>query len=132
MEITYSHTVTEEMPQTESDTDPNTDVHPDEMAKYMIITIMVYKNDEVPIDCLTGHGYHSGQIKDDWKINDANSDGKISLYELKHDPLINLPSPDTQTNGIAQLAMRIKFDENASNDFQGDAFDLTMTFTLKQ
>jgi len=130
MTITCNYTVTEESPQTESDTDPNTDDHPDEMAKYMIITMMVYKNDWVNINCLTGHDSYSGQTKDDWKINDANGDGKISLYELKLDPLINLPSPDTQDNKITQLDMRIKFDEDAGNDFQGDTFDLTMIFTL--
>jgi hypothetical protein len=59
-------------------------------------------------------------------------DGKITLYDLKMDPLINLPSPDTQTNKITQFEMRIKFDENAGNDFQGDTFNLTIIFTLKQ
>jgi predicted ribosomally synthesized peptide with SipW-like signal peptide len=132
MEITCSYTVTEETSQTESDTDPHTDEHPDEMAKYMIIAYMKYRNDKVNINCLTGYDEYSNQIKDEWKINDANGDGKISLYELKLDPLINLPSPDTQTNGITQLDMRIKFDENAGNDFQGDTFNLTMIFTLKQ
>ena len=132
MEITCSYTVTEETPQTEADTDPNTDMHPDEMAKYMITTMMRYRNDQVDIDCLTGHDTYSGQTKDDWKINDANGDGKISLYELKLDPLVNLPSPDTQPNKTSQIDMRIKFDENAGNDFQGDTFNLTMIFTLKQ
>jgi len=132
MEITCSYTVTEETPQTESDTDPHTDEHPDEMAKYMIIAYMKYRNDKVNINCLTGYDEYSNQIKDEWKINDVNGDGKISLYELKLDPLINLPSPDTQTNGITQVDMKIKFDENAGNDFQGDTFNLTMIFTLKQ
>jgi hypothetical protein len=98
MEITCSYTVTEETPQTEADTDPHTDMHPDEMAKYMTTTMMRYRNDQVDIDCLTGHDSYSGQTKDDWKINDANSDGKISLYELKLDPLVNLPSPDKEPN----------------------------------
>lgn len=131
LSITCDYSVTEESPQTESDTDPYTDEHPDEMAKYMIITMMYYRNDQVNIDCLTGYDGYSGQTKDEWKINDANGDGKISLYELKLDPLV-LPSPDTQTNKITQLDMRIKFDENAGNDFQGDTFNLTMLFTLKQ
>ena len=132
MEISCSYTVTEESPQTESDTDPHTDEHPNEMAKYMIITTMIYRNDQVNIDCSTGYDSNSKQTKDDWKINDANSDGKVSLYELKLDPLINLPSPDTQPNKITQLDMRIKFHEDAGNDFQGDTFNLTMIFTLKQ
>ena len=131
MEITCSYTVTEETPRAQSDTDPNTDQHPDEMAKYMIITTMIYRNDHVNINCSTGYDSYSKQTKDEWKVNDANGDGKISLYELKLDPLV-LPSPDTQPNKITQLDMSIKFDENAGNDFQGDTFDLTMIFTLKQ
>jgi predicted ribosomally synthesized peptide with SipW-like signal peptide len=131
MEITCSYTVTEETPRAQSDTDPNTDQHPDEMAKHMIITTMIYRNDHVNINCSTGYDSYSKQTKDEWKVNDANGDGKISLYELKLDPLV-LPSPDTQPNKITQLDMSIKFDENAGNDFQGDTFDLTMIFTLKQ
>lgn len=131
LEITCDYAVTEETPQTESDTDPNTDQHPDEMAKHMIITYIYYRNDEININCLTGQddGYPANE---DWKISDMEGDGKVTLYDLKMDPLINLPSPDTVTNEIAQFEMRIKFDENAGNDFQGDIFDLTMIFTLKQ
>ena len=132
MTITCDYSATEESPRAESDTDPHTDEHPDEMAKYMTITMMRYRNDKVDINCLTGHDDYSGQTKDDWKINDANGDGKISLYELKLDPLINLPSADTQPLKITQLDMRIKFDENAGNDFQGDTFNLTMIFALHQ
>jgi len=132
MTITCNYTVDEDTNPVEPDTDPNTDEHPDEMAKYMIITMMFYRNDEININCLTGEDILSGETKEDWKINDENTDGKISLYELKLDPLVNLPSPDTQPNGITQLDMRIKFDEDADSDFQGDIFDLTMIFTLNQ
>jgi predicted ribosomally synthesized peptide with SipW-like signal peptide len=131
MEITCNYTVTEETPRAGSDTDPNTDQHPDEMAKHMIITTMIYRNDQLNINCSTGYDSLSKQTKDEWKVNDANGDGKISLYELKLDPLV-LPSPDTQPNKVTQLDMSIKFDENAGNDFQGDTFNLTMIFTLKQ
>jgi len=131
MEITCNYTVTEETPRAGSDTDPNTDQHPDEMAKHMIITTMIYRNDHLNINCSTGYDSWSKQTKDEWKVNDANGDGKISLYELKLDPLV-LPSPDTQPNKVTQLDMSIKFDENAGNDFQGDTFNLTMIFTLKQ
>lgn len=131
MEITCDYSVDEEANPVESDTDLNTDEHPDEMAKYMVITWMKYRNNEVDINCLTGEndGYPSNE---DWKISDVDGDGRITLYDLKMDPLVNLPSPDTQTNGITQLDMRIRFDEAAGNDFQGDIFDLTMIFTLKQ
>jgi len=131
MEITCNYTVTEERPRAQSDTDPNTDQHSDEMAEHMIITTMIYRDDHVDINCSTGYDSYSKQTKDEWKVNDANGDGKISLYELKLDPLF-LPSPDTQPNKVTQFDMSIKFDENAGNDFQGDTFDLTMIFTLKQ
>ena len=132
MEITCSYTVTEETPRTGSDTDPNTDAHPDEMAKYMVITYIHYRNDHLDIDCLTGSD-RGGPVNEDWKISNTDSDGRITLYDLKQDPLVNLPSPDMQPpTKITQLDMSIKFDENAGNDFQGDIFDLTMIFTLKQ
>lgn len=131
MAITCDYSVDEDTNPVESDTDPYTDEHADEMAKYMVITMMFYKNDWVNINCLTGHDSYSGQTKEYWRITDANGDGNISLYELKLDPLINLPSPDTQDNKITQLDMKIKFDEDPGNDFQGDIFDLTMIFTLE-
>jgi predicted ribosomally synthesized peptide with SipW-like signal peptide len=131
MEITCNYTVTEETPRAGSDTDPNTDQHPDEMAKHMIITYIHYRDDLIDIDCLTGKNYTQSPIED-WRINDTDGDGIITLYDLKQDPLINLPSPDTQPNKVTQLDMSIKFDENAGNGFQGDTFNLTMIFTLKQ
>jgi len=95
------------------------------------ITWMKYRNDEVDINCLTGenNGYPSNE---EWKISDMDGDGRITLYDLKMDTLVNLPSPDTQTNGITQLDMKIMFDTSAGNDFQGDIFNLTIIFTLKQ
>jgi predicted ribosomally synthesized peptide with SipW-like signal peptide len=129
MTITCDYKVTEESPQTESDTDPHTDEHPDEMAKYMVIAYMHYRNGFVDIDCLTGRN-SGGPVNEDWRISDTDMDGRITLCDLKQDPLVNLPSPDTQPLKITQLDMRIKFDEDAGNDFQGDIFDLTMIFTL--
>jgi len=116
--ITCEYSVDEATNPVESDTDPHTDQHPDEMAKYMVITYMCYRNDEININCLTGEndGYPSNE---DWKISDVDQDGRITLYDLKMDPLINLPSPDTQPNGITQLDMKIMFDASAGNDFQG-------------
>jgi hypothetical protein len=75
----------------------------------------------------------------DWNSSDISGSWNICLLQrygtqLRRNltPLINLPSPDTQPNKIAQLDMKIKFDENAGNDFQGDTFNLTMIFTLHQ
>jgi predicted ribosomally synthesized peptide with SipW-like signal peptide len=131
MTITCDYNVDEETNPVESDTDPHTDQHPDELAKYMVITYICYRDDQININCLTGEddGYPPNE---NWRVNDTDLDERITLYDLKMDPLVNLPSPDTQQNGITQLDMRIKFDENAGNDFQGDIFDLTMIFTLNQ
>ena len=131
MEITCDYSVDEEANPVESDTDPYTNEHPDEMAKYMVITYMYYRNDEININCLTGEddAYPPNEY---WRVSDTDLDGRITLYDLKMDPLVNLPSPDTQPMEYTQLDMRIKFDESAGNDFQGDIFDLTMIFTLRQ
>ena len=128
--ITCNYSVIEEVPQTEADTDPNTDKHPDAMAKYMIITYIHYRNDLIDIDCLTGMNGTQGPIED-WKINDTDTDGKITLYDLKNDPL-NLPSPDTQPSKTTQLDMALKFDLAAGDAFQGDTFILELIFTLNQ
>lgn len=123
LEIGANYAVIEEIPQTESDTDPNTDLTPDKMAKEMIITRCEYY-DETIIDCLT-------DLNPDWRIDDQDGDGKITFYDLKNDTLDNLPAPG---NGFAlgYFEMGVKFSETAGNDFQGDTFDLTMIFTLNQ
>jgi len=141
LEITCDYAVEEEDPCIESDTDCETNLHPEEMAKEMLITRCVYRDDTC-IDCLTGKEYNGydtenqvctgielGQ-KDDWKIEDRNGDGKISFYDLNQDKLDNLPPvPNTP---FYYFEMGVKFAETAGNDFQGDSFDLTMIFTLNQ
>ena len=143
LEITCDYSVIEEDLCIESDTDCFTNEHPDEMAKEMLITRCVYKEDAVCIDCLTGKkhiGYDpmSGacvgpvlETRTDWQIEDQTPlDGKISFYDLKNDKLDNLPP----VPNIAEpkFEMSVKFAETAGNDFQGDTFDLTMFFTLNQ
>ncbi|MFH1745257.1 MAG: TasA family protein [bacterium] len=142
-EITANYSVIEEIPQTESDTDPNTNLHPDAMAKEMLITRCVYKEDAKCIDCLTGQR-HAGfdpidhicvgdvlETRNDWKIEDqVPLDGKISFYDLKNDELDNLPPVPNLSE--PKFEMGVKFASDASNDFQGDSFDLTMIFTLNQ
>jgi len=141
LEITCDYAVEEENPCIESDTDCETNLHPEEMAKEMLITRCVYR-DDICIDCLTGKeydGYDTGnQVctgielgqSDDWKIEDQNGDGKISFYDLKHDELDNLPPvPNTP---FYYFEMGVKFAETAGNDFQGDIFSLDMIFILNQ
>ena len=142
-EITCDYSVIEEDPCLESDTDCDTDQHPDDMAKEMIITRCVYyRSGDFCIDCLTGKKYtdfnantelcggsYIGQQSNNWKIEDQNGDGKISFYDLKYDKLDNLPPLNS---GIYDFEMSVKFDEDAGNDFQGDTFNLTMKFILNQ
>ena len=145
-EITCDYSVIEEIPCFESDTDCHTDDHPDEMAEEMIITKCVF-HDGFCIDCLTGNkwdGYDpiNGvcanndlspdpvEQSDDWKIEDLNGDGKASFYELKQNKLDDLPA--VLNSPVFSFQMSVKFDEGAGNEFQGDAFNLTMAFTLNQ
>jgi hypothetical protein len=62
---------------------------------------------------------------------DFDGDGKKTFYDLKNSPVTGLPIPH-KANGATFFRLSIKFSENAGNDFQGDTFDLTMIFTLKQ
>jgi len=121
VEITCDYAVIEEDPQTESDTDPYTNLNPDSMAKKMIITSCTYANGET-VNCLT-------DSNPDRRIEDQDGDGKITFYDLKNDPLDSLPS---MGGGTSSFQMSVKFSDDAGNDFQGDIFDLTMIFTLNQ
>lgn len=123
LEITDNYTVAEEFPRAISDTDPDTDLHPDAMAKKMVIARCKYY-DSVLIDCLT-------DLNPDYRINDMDSDGKITFYDLKQKPLDNILPPGS-TYAYGNFEMGVKFDESAGNDLQGDQFRLDMIFTLNQ
>ena len=123
LEITSDYAVEEENPCIESDTDCETNLHPDEMAKEMIITRCEYY-DAVIINCLT-------DLNPDYRIEDKDGDGKITFYDLKNDKLDNIP-PLGSGYTFGNFEMGVKFAETAGNDFQGDSFDLTMIFTLNQ
>ena len=132
LEITCDYTVTEELPRLESDTDWDTNLNPDSFAKEMIIVEAEYNNGK-RIDLLTGNVQQmvpSLEYNNPlWKMNDANGDGLITIYEFMMDDLNNLPAP----NGHQYtFYMKVKFDENANNDFQGDTLNLEVTFTLNQ
>jgi hypothetical protein len=140
VDITCDYAVEEEFPQTKADTDPETDLHPGEMAKYMVITRCIYKDDGWQIDCLTGefkimswrrNGLRTLYINDDWQVKDAEPDGKITFYDLKQSPLTNLPSPGGGCANRTRFEMSVKFHQDAGNEFQGDIFTLTMIYTLE-
>lgn len=131
LEIACDYTVTEESPAVESDTDPNTNAHPDEMAKCMVITYARYQDGVYDIDLLTGHNEIGAQeTKTAWQIKDVNNDGRITLYDFKRSSLNDLPlQPQLEQ---FTLKMKVKFDENSGNDFQGDTLNATLTFTANQ
>jgi len=114
LEITCNYSVIEESPQTPSDTDPNTNLHPDAMAKQMIITRFKYNGTD-----------YAGSIVD------VDTDGKKTFYDLKNSPVTGLPTPYV-ADGATFFRLSVKFSEDAGNDFQGDTFNLTMIFTLYQ
>ena len=146
LEIACNYSVIEEDPRLESDTAWDTDLNPDRMAEQIIITKSVYFGIEGQengkrtfcVDALQGKKYRFfnpfrrscfgvfSAENDDWKIEDLDEDGKITFLDLKNDKLDNLPPP----NKRAFYIMDIMFDANAGNDFQGDAFNLEMSFTL--
>ena len=92
---------------------------PDEMAKVMVITEMEYSKGTQELDLLV-------------QVEDIDGDGDISLYDLKYSQggngIDNLLPP----YGVWHFEMKIKFDENAGNEFQGKTLDLTVIFTLNQ
>lgn len=118
----------------ESDTQENTP--PDYMAKQMIVTAMQYSNHWWRFNCLTGEKFqYNGtswsmvEQRDEWKIRDIDSDGKLTLYDLEQASLTNLIPPIEDTT---EFSMSLQFDPNAGNDFQGGTLNLTMIFTAMQ
>lgn len=143
--ITCDYTVEEKFPQTEADTDWETDLcpGPDDMATYMEITRctyeFTYKKKVWQINCLTGKltiisgnkkHHHDGYIdNDEWQIQDKDGDGEITFYDLNQGPLTNLPL--LRKGKGARFEMSVKFHQDAGNEFQGDTFNLTMIYTLE-
>lgn len=105
----------------------STDSNPDWMAKNMVITYASYNNGGV-IDLLTGRK-NGGTVNDEWLIHDTDGDGRVSLFDLKNDPLLNLPPSNADDH---TFDMNVQFYPGAGNDFQGDTLTLTVTFSLVQ
>jgi hypothetical protein len=126
--ISCDYVVSEESPPVETDTDPNTGAHPDTMAKYMVITRCTYRDGKWRIDCLTGKSTGITSKKKDWRIDDMDRDGRLTFYDLKKDPLVNLPPPQSCGNNGSYFEMSVRFDPGAGNEFQGDTFNLTMLY----
>ena len=140
MEITCSYTATEGDPYGPGTPDTvNTAADPDSFAKYVEITSFDYYDgspswhimwDGTKYSTSDNPPKPSGWAVADWQITDKNNDGIISLYDLKYDPLTNLP-PGTQ-NEVIHFEMTVRFSSLAGNDLQGDTLNVTMIFTVRQ
>ena len=134
LEITVDYSAIEGLPDGPETPDTvDTSLVPDSFARYLEITSMRYYKDGWYIDGLTGERKHKVDHHviegpyDYWKVEDKNDDGIISLYDLKYDPLDNLPF-----EGVMTLDMSLRFHESAGNDLQGDTLVVTVIFTLNE
>ena len=125
LEITCDYTVSGSTPE-----------FADDMAKEMIITLMRYYKGAQQVDLLTADDYDNGYEvaggESGPQVEDVDGDGKLSLYDLKYgqggNGVDNLLPPD----GVWHFEMKIKFDDDVGNQFQGKTLDVTMMFTLNQ
>jgi len=117
LDIGCDYTVTDD-DMTESDTDWDTDLHPDEFAEWMQITTMTYYYDGSSVDCLPLY-------------IDFNGNGFFDAQDLKNNPITGLPAPPLgEKTGYLNIAFKLH--EDAGNDLQGDTIDITILFTLNQ
>ena len=136
--MTCDYRVVEESPFAEPDSDRLTPLHPDEMARQLVITSSFYRYGCWQIDCLTGEltGASAAERRafnnypgKRWRIQDADGDGRVTFHDLKSLPLLGIPLP--KDNLGARFVMTARFADTAGNALQGDTFNLTMQYTLK-
>lgn len=125
LEITCDYTVSGSTPE-----------FADDMAKQMIITLMRYYKGAQQVDLLTADDYDNGYEVAGGEAGPQvqNKDGEkgISLYDLKYSQGGNGVDNLLPTYGVWNFEMKIKFDDDAGNQFQGKTLDVTMLFTLNQ
>ena len=117
------------------DEDPDPDVSPNvtvdagrgvyDKSRVMIITYMTYQN-AFPTDIV----WNDGTAWDTAYIDDVDLDGKITLFDFKKHPVLNLLPP---VSGLANLSMKVTFGEASAglDEYQGDQTQMTLTFNLK-
>jgi len=117
LEIAVSNTVIDG-PGPESDTEEGTT----DMARVIEITSMKYTppaGTGPVIDCLA------------W-LTDKNGNGIKDLDDLQELGIDSLPPPKISPFITTELEITLKFHSSADNDYQGDTFISTFTFTLNQ
>ncbi len=109
---------------------------PDALARQMVFTDLRYSSSYWAIDLLDGTGgpackpcaYQPG----DWRVRDADGDGKLTFYDLKTLPLDNIPPPCFGDNWATHVEMSVKFSEGAGNEFEGESLQMSLSFTLNE
>jgi predicted ribosomally synthesized peptide with SipW-like signal peptide len=86
----------------------------------MIISVIAYHN-TFSLNLLTDGN-------DDWRIQDIDGDGMITLDDWEHDPIIGLPPPPPGSQAF--LEMTVIFDDNVGDKYKGCATMMTLNFAL--
>lgn len=111
----------------------------DAMASRLILSRLECGHDEWRLNLLDGTaagnpprppGYRPG----DWKVSDADGDGRITFRDLRLDPLDNLPPPRPSSGrGVfPQVKLGVMLDPEAGGEFMGLRLRVDFTYTLNQ
>ncbi len=109
----------------------------DEMARRIVLTRCEYRGAEWRIDLLSGKvsgcvqrpcGYSEG----DWRIEDADGDGRRTFFDFRVDPLRNLPPPQfwMGQEQCPRMVMSVMFAEEAGNETMGAELEVKLAYTL--
>ncbi len=103
--------------------DPSAEPGPLDKDTKMIITELVYTCNSVQVDML------DPLTPSQWRIEDKDSDTKITLDDWEHDPIIGLTPPALGRQ--AAVRMVVLFDPDAGNEYMGCSTMMTLNFDLR-
>ncbi len=129
VEISFSHVI-DDTPDVVSDT--NWSSEPEDLAKWIQITMMEYNIDGVWYNWVTG--FIPGNADRDPNGNnflDLDDVSRLS-YSGEGGFLDNLPAPGPNNSTPTTFTMDLIFNLGATNDIQGDTLNTTVSFTLNQ
>ena len=102
----------------------------DTMAKHLVITRCIYRSPSGQIDFLMDNSRRGYGKNRQWLLDDIDGDGRLTFYDLKRDPLVNLPPPSDNNGSNARFEISVMFAEDTGNEFQGRTFDFTMLYSV--
>ena len=113
--------------------------NPDALADKVILSRLEYWNNRWNINLLSGQASGnpprpSGYRPEDWRVSDTDGDGKVTLKDLRNDPLDDLPPPQPWMTDADYPYMRlsVKFDPGAGSELMGLGIRADFTYTLNQ